>query len=65
MRMRGAPGLSIKILEKCKIGATKKDIITKDLQFPISNVQFRRSTAELVDRRLLRYDEEQNVYHYR
>ena len=74
MRMRAAPNggeklnannespIFIKILERCKNGATKKDIITKVPPFSISNVQFRRSTAELVDRRLLRYDEKQNVF---
>ena len=49
----------IKILEKCKNGATKKDLITTILPFSLSNAQFRRSTAELVDKRLLHYDEKQ------
>lgn len=52
----------IEILERSKNGATKKDLITTILPFSISNAQFRRSTAELVDRRLLQYDEKQKVF---
>jgi predicted transcriptional regulator len=53
----------IDILEKCKNGATKRDLIATIPLFSLSNAQFRRSTAELVDRRLLHYDDErQHVF---
>lgn len=52
----------IDILEKCKNGATKRDLIATIPLFSLSNAQFRRSTAELVDRRLLHYDERQHVF---
>lgn len=54
--------LFFKILEKCKNGATKRDLITTIPLLSLSNAQFRRSTAELVDRRLLHYDERRRVF---
>jgi predicted transcriptional regulator len=52
----------IDILEKCKNGAAKRDLISIIPLFSLSNAQFRRSTAELVDRRLLHYDERRRVF---
>ena len=52
----------IKILEKCRSGATKEELINTIPLLSHSNLQFRRSTAELVDRRLLNYDEKQHVF---
>ena len=52
----------INILEKCKNGATKRDLIATIPLFSLSNAQFRRSIAELVDRRLLHYGERQHVF---
>ncbi len=52
----------IKILEKCSSGATKEELRNTIPLLSHSNLQFRRSTAELVDRRLLNYDEEQHVF---
>lgn len=52
----------IDLLEKCKNGATKRDLIATTPLLSLSNAQFRRSTAELVDRRLLHYDERRRVF---
>jgi predicted transcriptional regulator len=52
----------IKILEKCRSGASKEELINTIPLLSHSNLQFRRSTAELVDRRLLNYDEKQHVF---
>jgi predicted transcriptional regulator len=52
----------IRILERCKNGATKGELINTISLLSHSNLQFRRSTAELVDRRLLNYDEKQHVF---
>jgi predicted transcriptional regulator len=54
--------LFFKILEKCKNGATKEELINLIPLLSHSNLQFRRSTAELVDRRLLNYNEKQHVF---
>lgn len=54
--------ITIKILEKCRNGATRKDLKNTISLLAHSNLQFRRSTAELVDRRLLNYDERQHVF---
>jgi predicted transcriptional regulator len=52
----------IKILEKCMNGATKKELANTIPLLSHSNLQFRRSTAELVDRRLLNYEEKRHVF---
>ena len=52
----------IDILKKCRNGATKRDLIATIPLFSLSNAQFRRSTAELVDRRLLNYDERKHIF---
>lgn len=52
----------IKILEKCRSGATKEELINTIPLLSHSSLQFRRSTAELVDRRLLHYDERRRVF---
>ncbi|MGB8133456.1 MAG: hypothetical protein WCE99_04630, partial [Nitrososphaeraceae archaeon] len=52
----------IKILERYKNGATKGELINTIPLSSHSNLQFRKSTAELVDRRLLNYDEKQHVF---
>ncbi len=52
----------IKILERYKNGATKGELINTIPLLSYSNLQFRRSTVELVDRRLLSYDEKQHVF---
>ena len=54
--------LFFKILEKCKNGATKEELINTIPILSRSNLQLRRSTAELVDRRLLNYIEKQHVF---
>ena len=54
--------LFFKILEKCKNGATKEELINTIPLLSRSNLQLRRSTAELVDRRLLNYNEKQHVF---
>lgn len=51
-----------KILEKCKNGATKEELLGTIPLLSHSNPQFRRSTAELVDRRLLNYNERRHVF---
>lgn len=51
-----------KILEKCKNGATKEELLDTIPLLSHSNPQFRRSTAELVDRRLLNYNERRHVF---
>lgn len=56
------PSLFFKILEQCKNGATKKELTNSIPLLSRSNLQFRRSTAELVDRRLLNYNEKQHVF---
>jgi predicted transcriptional regulator len=52
----------IKMLERRKNGATKGELINTIPLLSHSNLQFRKSTAELVDRRLLNYDEKQHVF---
>ena len=49
----------INIPKNCKNGATKRGLIATIPLFSLSNAQFRRSTAELVGRRLLHYGERQ------
>ncbi len=52
----------VNILEKCMRGATKQDIMTSTRPIPLSHAQLRRATAELVDKRLLSYDERRHVF---
>jgi predicted transcriptional regulator len=52
----------INILEKCRDGATKKDLINTIPLMSNSNLQLRRSTAELVYRRLLSYNRKQHIF---
>lgn len=54
--------LFVRILERCRSGATRKDLIDTIPLLSNSRLQLRRSTAELVDRRLLSYDEKRHVY---
>ena len=54
--------LFFKILEKCKNGATKEELKSTIPLLSHSNPQFRRTTAELVDRRLLNYNERRHVF---
>jgi hypothetical protein len=54
--------LFVRILERCRSGATRKDLIDTIPLLSNSRLQLRRSTAELVDRRLLSYDEKRHAY---
>ena len=49
----------LKILEASKNGITNRQIMNK---FQLSHVQLRRCLAELIDKRLLHYDDLQHVY---
>lgn len=49
----------LEILEASKNGITNGDIMNK---FQLSHVQLRRCLAELIDKRLLYYDELQGIY---
>jgi len=49
----------LKILEASKNGITNREITNK---FQLSHVQLRRCLAELIDKRLLYYDELQHIY---
>ena len=49
----------LEILEASKDGIANKEIMTK---LQLSHVQLRRCLAELIDKRLLYYDELQHVY---
>ena len=50
----------LEILEVSKTGITKREIIDK--LSTLSHVQLRRCLAELIDKRLLHYDELQSIY---
>jgi predicted transcriptional regulator len=50
----------LEILEASKNGITKREIIDK--LSTLSHVQLRRCLAELIDKRLLHYDELQSIY---
>lgn len=50
----------LEILEVSKKGITKREIIDK--LSTLSHVQLRRCLAELIDKRLLHYDELQSIY---
>ncbi|HEY7571164.1 MAG TPA: winged helix-turn-helix domain-containing protein [Nitrososphaeraceae archaeon] len=50
----------LEILEASKNGITKKEIMNKSST--LSHAQLRRCLAELIDRRLLHYDEIQRIY---
>jgi predicted transcriptional regulator len=49
----------LEILETSRNGITNREIMNK---FQLSHVQLRRCLAELIDKRLLHYDEVQHVY---
>lgn len=50
----------LEILEASKKGITKREITNK--LSALSHVQLRRCLAELIDKRLLHYDELQSIY---
>jgi predicted transcriptional regulator len=50
----------LEILEASKNGITKREITNK--LSTLSHVQLRRCLAELIDKRLLHYDELQSIY---
>jgi predicted transcriptional regulator len=49
----------LEILEAARTGITNREIMNK---FQLSHVQLRRCLAELIDKRLLHYDELQHLY---
>jgi predicted transcriptional regulator len=49
----------LEILEASRNGITNREIMNK---FQLSHVQLRRCLAELIDKRLLHYDELQHLY---
>jgi predicted transcriptional regulator len=49
----------LEILETSRNGITNREIMNK---FQLSHAQLRRCLAELIDKRLLHYDEVQHVY---